>query len=555
MKDLKKEVDMKKIIHRAASRGQVDHGWLKSYHTFSFGGYHDASRMNFGLLRILNDDYVEAGRGFGKHPHDNMEIVSIPLSGALHHQDSTGRDKIIRTGDVQIMSAGKGIAHSEHNASETESVSFLQIWIFPKERNIEPRYEQKTFQIGERENKFQVVVSPEDANAVWINQEAYFSLADLNKGISVDYKRKREKNGIYVFVLEGKIKVVASFYPLAEFAKQVGGNNVEVVNMTPPGAEPHDFEPSPQDIVNAYSSNLFIFNGSGFDPWAEKIRPELENKGVAVINMTEYFDLLKGVEEHEEAEEKDHEAEETDPHIWLDPVLAKKEVEIIRDALKKIDPINSELYESNATQYLTQLSVLDKKYKDGLASCNLRDLVASHGAFGYLAKRYALNVVSIAGFSPEEEPSPKRMAEIADLARSKKINYIFFETLVSPKLAETIAREIGAKTLVFNPIEGLTEDELEKGANYISVMEENLNNLIEIIDFRKHLIVYSILLEDKAKKRGSKRASFFFKKILFKVIPFLYAPRMANRRYWYKKTLPDDRSIEYAHRMMYHQMR
>jgi len=277
--------------------------------------------------------------------------------------------------------------------------------------------------------------------------------------------------------VEGKIKVVASFYPLAEFAKQVGGNNVEVVNMTPPGAEPHDFEPSPQDIVNAYSSNLFIFNGSGFDPWAEKIRPELENKGVAVINMTEYFDLLKGVEEHEEAEEKDHEAEETDPHIWLDPVLAKKEVEIIRDALKKIDPINSELYESNATQYLTQLSVLDKKYKDGLASCNLRDLVASHGAFGYLAKRYALNVVSIAGFSPEEEPSPKRMAEIADLARSKKINYIFFETLVSPKLAETIAREIGAKTLVFNPIEGLTEDELEKGANYISVMEENLNNL------------------------------------------------------------------------------
>lgn len=198
---------MKTVVHRASSRGFADHGWLKSYHSFSFGSYFDANRVNFGFLRVLNDDQVDAGRGFGKHPHDNMEIVSIPLSGSLHHQDSTGRDKIIHTGDVQIMSAGRGIAHSEYNESETEAVSFLQIWVFPKEKNIEPRYEQKTFDIKERENKFQLVVSPEDANAVWINQDAYFSLGNVAQGATIDYKRKKAGNGIYVFVLEGVVHV------------------------------------------------------------------------------------------------------------------------------------------------------------------------------------------------------------------------------------------------------------------------------------------------------------------------------------------------------------
>lgn len=272
------------------------------------------------------------------------------------------------------------------------------------------------------------------------------------------------------------IKVAASFYPLAEFAKQIGGENVEVINMVPPGAEPHDFEPSPQDIANVYSAKLFIFNGSGFDPWAEKISPELENRGIAIINMAQHFELLKDVAAAEEKEDSEHE-EGFDPHIWLDPVLAKREVEIIRDSLKTIDPENSAAYESNAERYLTKLSELDKKYKDGLASCALRSAVASHAAFGYLAKRYDLNVVNIAGFSPDEEPSPKKIAEIAESARNKNIKYIFFETLVSPKLAQTIADEIGAAILVFNPIEGLADDELRNGENYISVMEKNLTNL------------------------------------------------------------------------------
>jgi redox-sensitive bicupin YhaK (pirin superfamily) len=198
---------MKKVIHRANTRGHADHGWLKSYHTFSFAGYYDPERVHFGLLRVLNDDVIEGGKGFGKHPHDNMEIVSIPIYGALAHKDSTGRDKIIRTNDVQIMSAGKGIAHSEFNASETDDANFLQIWVFPKEKNIEARYAQKTFDPKERKNKFQTVVSPEDKEAVWINQDAYFSLGNLDKGAALDYKIRKAGNGVYAFVIKGDVKV------------------------------------------------------------------------------------------------------------------------------------------------------------------------------------------------------------------------------------------------------------------------------------------------------------------------------------------------------------
>lgn len=198
---------MKTILHKANTRGHANFGWLNSYHTFSFGEYHDPSRVHFGTLRVLNDDTVAAGMGFGKHPHDNMEIVSIPLSGDLHHNDSTGRDKIIRQGDVQIMSAGSGIAHSEMNANKDQEVKFLQIWVLPKEKNIEPRYEQKTFTHEDRLNKIQTVVAPDDAQAIWINQDAWFSLADLTNATITEYKIHKEGNGVYVFVLKGKVTV------------------------------------------------------------------------------------------------------------------------------------------------------------------------------------------------------------------------------------------------------------------------------------------------------------------------------------------------------------
>ena len=199
---------MKTVFHAAAERGFASRGWLKSYHSFSFSSYHDPEKMNFGLLRVLNDDFVEQGMGFGTHGHDNMEIVSIPLSGALKHNDSTGREAVINHGDVQIMSAGSGIQHSEYNNSKTEPVKFLQIWVFPKKKDIEPRYEQKSFNEADKKNQFLTVVSPEkNAKSIWINQDAYFSMANLDANFNLDYTLKNPNHGIYAFVLEGNVDV------------------------------------------------------------------------------------------------------------------------------------------------------------------------------------------------------------------------------------------------------------------------------------------------------------------------------------------------------------
>jgi redox-sensitive bicupin YhaK (pirin superfamily) len=199
---------MKNILHKANTRGHADHGWLNSYHTFSFAGYSDPSRVHFGMLRVLNDDLVAGGRGFGRHPHDNMEIISIPLKGSLEHGDNAGGHGIIKSGEVQIMSAGSGIAHSEKNASATDDVNFLQIWVFPKERNITPRYDQKEFNADDRINSFQTVVAPEkNTDALWINQDAWFSLGNLKKGFDTDYVLKSKVNGVYAFVIDGDVTI------------------------------------------------------------------------------------------------------------------------------------------------------------------------------------------------------------------------------------------------------------------------------------------------------------------------------------------------------------
>ena len=199
---------MKTTLHKANTRGHANHGWLDSHHTFSFAGYHDPTRVNFGALRVLNDDIVTGGMGFGQHPHDNMEIVSIPLKGALEHGDNTGGRGIIKSGEVQIMSAGSGIAHSEKNASKTEAVNFLQIWVFPKERDIKPRYDQKVFASADRHNKLQAIISPEkDSNGLWINQDAWFVLGNFSKDFSKEYTLNKNSNGVYAFVIEGDVTI------------------------------------------------------------------------------------------------------------------------------------------------------------------------------------------------------------------------------------------------------------------------------------------------------------------------------------------------------------
>ncbi|MDD2799076.1 MAG: pirin family protein [Bacteroidales bacterium] len=195
-------------LHTADSRGLADHGWLKSRHTFSFANYHNTERMHFGALRVLNDDMVEAGKGFGTHPHDNMEIISIPLEGDLEHKDSMGNVSVIKYGDIQVMSAGRGIAHSEYNKNKDARVKFLQIWVFPNQKSVTPRYDQLTLNVEDRHNRLQQVLSPNaEDEGVWIYQNAWFHLAKFDKGFTSEYSIKSEGNGVYVFVLSGEITI------------------------------------------------------------------------------------------------------------------------------------------------------------------------------------------------------------------------------------------------------------------------------------------------------------------------------------------------------------
>jgi redox-sensitive bicupin YhaK (pirin superfamily) len=207
-KKIKKEKKMKTLVHRSKDRGHANHGWLDTYHSFSFAGYYNPLKTRFGLLRVLNDDSVAAGMGFDTHPHENMEIVTIPLEGALEHKDNMGTSSVIRKNDVQIMSAGTGVTHSEFNHSKKDFVKLFQIWVFPKKEDITPRYEQKTYLPEDRKNKFQVVVSPDtNDGGVWINQDAYFSLGNFDKGQQTVYKIKKGGNGVYLMVINGDIEV------------------------------------------------------------------------------------------------------------------------------------------------------------------------------------------------------------------------------------------------------------------------------------------------------------------------------------------------------------
>ena len=199
---------MKSVIHKAETRGQANHGWLNSHHTFSFANYHNPERMHFGVLRVLNDDQVQAGQGFGTHPHDNMEIISIPLEGDLEHKDSMGNIAVIQEGDVQILSAGTGITHSEYNKNSSKEVKFLQIWIFPNKKNVTPRYDQISIRDIQKENEFYQVLSPnKDDQGVWINQDAWFHIGKFDKGHAAEYTLKKEGNGVYAFVLEGDVEI------------------------------------------------------------------------------------------------------------------------------------------------------------------------------------------------------------------------------------------------------------------------------------------------------------------------------------------------------------
>lgn len=196
------------VLHKSNTRGEANHGWLKSKHTFSFANYYNPERMHFGVLRVLNDDFVEAGMGFGTHPHDNMEIISIPLEGDLEHRDSMGNISVIKNGDIQVMSAGTGITHSEYNKSKDKPVKFLQIWVFPNKKNVTPRYDQLTLNLLDRTNKLQQILSPNpNDEGVWIHQNAWFHLGNFDQDQEITYNLKDPKNGVYAFILNGNFTI------------------------------------------------------------------------------------------------------------------------------------------------------------------------------------------------------------------------------------------------------------------------------------------------------------------------------------------------------------
>jgi zinc transport system substrate-binding protein len=277
---------------------------------------------------------------------------------------------------------------------------------------------------------------------------------------------------------EQTLTVSTSFYPAAFLAQSVGGKHVRVVQLTPAGIEPHDFEPSARDIAGIEASAVFIYNGIGVDAWADRVHENIASKHIAVVRLSEHATLLTAVEDgHDEHEETGHEESEFDPHIWLDPVQLSAAIPAVRDALSKASPAHAKDFEANAAKLQQELSSLTDEMRQGLSQCNHRTIVVSHNAFRYMAQRFNFESVAIAGLSPDQEPSPSQMADIVDTIRNKGITHVFFETLASPKIAQTIADEAGVETLVLNPIEGITQEEERQGEDYLSLMRKNLQNL------------------------------------------------------------------------------
>ncbi len=260
----------------------------------------------------------------------------------------------------------------------------------------------------------------------------------------------------------GTIKVVATFYPLAYFAQAIGADHVAVTTIVPPGVEPHEFEPSARDTQRVQGAKIFLTNGGDVDGWADSFKKLMTTHGGTVVAMNEVLvdiDLNK------------------DPHIWLDLVYAAREVRAIRDALVTIDPVHKDTYNQNAEMLTERLAKLDEDYRSGFSQCPNKEIIVSHDAFQFLNRRYGLVVDAITGISPHEEPSAKALADLSTLATSKHITTVFFETLVSPKLAETLAKTVGAQTMELNPIEGVSLQDQQMGKNYETIMQTNLDHL------------------------------------------------------------------------------
>jgi zinc transport system substrate-binding protein len=264
------------------------------------------------------------------------------------------------------------------------------------------------------------------------------------------------------------LTVGTTYYPLYNFARIIGGDSVAVTNITPAGAEPHDYEPTPQQLAQLQQTDIVIYNGATFEPWIDSFLASYHHLAVPASRS---ITLLPA------SSSETSSTSTTDPHFWLDPVLAQQIVTTIRDSFIQADPAHTAGYQQRASTYLDQLRALNTEFRSGLANCKLHTVITSHNALTYVSRRYFFNVQSIAGVSPDEEPSPARLAELSAIVKQQKISTILFETLVSPKLAQTLATETGAQAAVFDPIEGLTPAEQQSGQNYITIQQQNLQTL------------------------------------------------------------------------------
>jgi len=289
---------------------------------------------------------------------------------------------------------------------------------------------------------------------------------------------------------DDRISVCTSFYTMYDFAGKIGGDKIRLTNIIPSGTEPHHWEPSPKDILAIEKADVFIFNGAGMEPWVEKILGSIRNEDLVVVETSKGIELLKGGHSHgneqedgeENVEAEDHDSAEYDPHVWLNPLMAKKQMEAIKDALVKVDPANADYYQKNYDDNAEKLDVLDKEYREALSKTTKKDIVVGHKAFGYLCEAYGIRQNAVEGLNSEFEPTPAKMAEIVKFIRDNDIKIIFTDGMSNPKVANTIAREVGAQTFVLNPLGRLTDEDIKLGKDYFFVMRENLEALKKALE-------------------------------------------------------------------------
>lgn len=282
-------------------------------------------------------------------------------------------------------------------------------------------------------------------------------------------------------IVEGKVNVVTTFYPIYEFAKAIGGEDANVINLLPAGVEPHDWTPRSQDIVNTSKAQLFFYNGAGLEGWVPQFL-----KGLNRDSKVKAYEVSQGIKLIEADEEADHDHEgeghkdkhHVDPHTWVSPKSAMMMAENMKNSYIEADPVHKDAYTSRYMNLKKQLEELDSEFSSNLNEMPRKEIVVSHEAFGYLARDYGLTQHAIMGLSPDAEPRARDLLQLSKLVKEKGIHYIFFEELVSDRLAKTLASETGAEVLVLNPVEGLTEDQLKRGDDYFSLMRNNLTNLI-----------------------------------------------------------------------------